>query len=594
MIKKSIPTAEGNISVAKERHWGQEVLILSLLLGVLFGIKLGDRALWSPVEGHFAEIAREMVVSKDYLTPRLAGIKYLEKPPLFYWLESANVKLFGLGELSLRFWPAAFATIGGLAVYFAGRRLFSRRVGLIATAVLATSSLWYVLGHVIDLDMPVSALISCALLCFLVGTVEKPGFKRRYAMWGFFVFSALATLTKGLIGIVVPVMVIGSWMLIVGEWNLLTTIYLPSGISLFLLMVAPWFALISRANPGFLHSFFIDEHIRRFLTKPEGPFEQPWAYIPVLLMGVFPWAVFLLQALKHNLVFPWRQRHRHKEVIFLGLWAGLVFLFFSASSFKGVGYILPIFPPLAILIARYLAAAWESPRISGMQSGAFTLVFVLSLLVILGIAGPQHYLERFANWPALEAPAEGTVASIRDKEFEDLTALTPYIHAQSVILMVGALSALSLVFGNKKVFRWGFLSLTLCWALFLLVLNSSLPLLDERRSVKALAAELKPQLHASDEVASYHAYYHDLPVYLERPVAVVGWKGNLQFGVEVNEHSGGWMTDEASFWQRWNSPTTIYVLLEKTTYERLRSKSSFKFRVVARGRYDVLLSNKTN
>ena len=571
----------------------RDLLILTLLLGVLFGFKLGDRALWNPVEGHYSEIAREMVVSKDYLTPWLAGMKYLEKPPLFYWLESAAIILFGLNEWSLRLWSAVFGTIGCLAVYFAGSRLFDRRVGLISSAVLATSALWYAMGHIINLDMAVSTLITCALLSFLVASVEKPGYKRRFAMWAFFVFSALATLTKGLIGIVIPAMVIGTWILILDERNILTTLYLPSGVSLFLLIAAPWHVLISRANPDFLRSYFFDEHFQRYLTKPEGPFEQPWAYIPVLLLGMFPWTVFVLQSLRHNLRFPWRQRHQHKEVIFLALWAGLVFLFFSASNYKGTPYILPMLPPLAILIARYHAAAWEWPRVSGVQSGSFALLVVLSLLVFAGLAGPQDYLERYSNWPSLEvAHAEGTVAT-PVQEYGELSTLAPYIRAQSAILIVGAVSALTLGFGNRHAFRWGFLSLTLAWALFLVVLNSSLTLLDQRRSVKPLTAVLKSQLHPFDEVASYHAYYQDLPVYLERPVAVVGWKGELQFGVEVNEHSGGWMTDDVSFWKRWNSPVTVYMLTEKTTYEKLRSVSFFKFRVVAQGLYDVLLSNKT-
>jgi hypothetical protein len=577
---------------AKQKSFA-DLLILSLFSAALFGFKLGERALWSPVEGHYSEIAREMAVSGDYLTPWLAGMKFLEKPPLFYWLESANIKLFGLNEWSLRLWPAVFGTIGCLAVYFAGSRLFERRVGLISSAVLATSALWYAMGHVINLDMAVSALIACALLSFLLGSVEQPGYKRRFAMWAFFVFSALATLTKGLIGIVIPAMVIGTWILILSEWRILTTLYLPSGVSLFLLIAAPWHVLISRANPDFLRSYLFDEHFQRYLTKPEGPFEQPWAYIPVLLLGMFPWAVFILQAVKHNLSFSWPQRHQHKGVILFVLWAGLVFLFFSASSYKGIPYILPMFPPLAILVAQYIAAAWESPRVSGIPSGSFILLVVLSLLVIAGVAGPQHYLERYSNWPDVEVPrGEATVASTR-VEYGELSALTPYIQAQSAILIMGAVSAFILGLGNKRAFRWGFLSLTLAWALFLVVLNSSLPLLDQRRSIKALAAALKSQLHPSDEVASYHAYYQDLPVYLQRPVAVVGWKGNLQFRVEVNDRSGGWMTDDASFWKRWNSPVTVYMLTEQGTYDKLRSESSFKFRLVAQGLYDVLLSNKT-
>jgi hypothetical protein len=115
-----------------------DLLIVSLFCGLLFGFKLGERALWSPVEGHYSEIAREMVVSGDYLTPQLAGMKYLEKPPLFYWLESANIQWFGLGEWSLRLWPAVFGTIGCLAVYIAGSRLFEPRVGLFSALAIAS------------------------------------------------------------------------------------------------------------------------------------------------------------------------------------------------------------------------------------------------------------------------------------------------------------------------------------------------------------------------------------------------------------------------------------------------------------------------
>lgn len=567
-------------------------MVLIVLLAVLFGFKLGERSLWSPVEGHYAEIAREMVVSKDYLTPQLIGMKYLEKPPLFYWLESASINLFGLSERSLRLWPAVFAGVGCVAVYVAGSRLFGRGVGLLSSAVLATCSLWYVMGHIIDLDMTVSALITAALLSFLLASGEKPGHKRRFAMWAFFFFSALATLTKGLIAIVIPVMVIGTWILILGDKRLLMMNYFSTGIFFFLLVAAPWFLIISWANPGFLTSYFFDEHFKRFLTKPEGPFEQPWAYVPVLLLGILPWVTFMFQALRYSLHFPWRQRHQHKEIIFLVLWAGLVFLFFSASSYKGAPYILPVLPPLAILIARYISSAWESPRLPGVRSGAFALVVVLSLLVFAGLAGPQQFLERYANWPAVEAPAEGTVASTGMAEWQDASALSPYIRAQSAILMLAAASALGLGFGNTRAFRWGFVSLFLAWALFLGVLNSSLTLLDQRRSVKSLATTLKSQLHPSDEVASYHAYYQDLAVYLERPIAVVGWKGDLRFGVEVNEHSGGWMTDDATFWKHWNSPATVYMLTEQTTYEKLRSESSSEFHVVAQGLYDILVSNK--
>src|SRR5574341_604550 len=155
--------------------WLSDLLILTLILGCFFGFGMGKRALWSPDEGRYSEVAREMVVSGDYITPRLNGVKYFEKPPLFYWLQGLSIKLFGVNEWSLRLWTAAFACLGCLAVYVSARRLFGRRSGLIAAVVLATSLLYYAMGRIITLDMAVSVLLSCSLLAFLWGTLEPIG-----------------------------------------------------------------------------------------------------------------------------------------------------------------------------------------------------------------------------------------------------------------------------------------------------------------------------------------------------------------------------------------------------------------------------------
>jgi 4-amino-4-deoxy-L-arabinose transferase-like glycosyltransferase len=121
-------------------------------------------------------------------------------------------------------------------------------------------------------------------------------------MWTFFVFAAFATLTKGLIGIVIPGLVVGSWMVLLGEWRILKTSFLPSGLLLFILIAAPWHIWISQANPEFFNFYFVREHFQRYLAKHRSPFHQPWYLIPVLLGGFFPWSAFLVQAIKYNLV----------------------------------------------------------------------------------------------------------------------------------------------------------------------------------------------------------------------------------------------------------------------------------------------------
>src|SRR5512147_1445409 len=326
------------------RETVRDLVVLTLAIGLLFAFMLGNRPLSVPDEGRYVEIPREMVATGDYLTPRLNGVKYLEKPPLFYWLESLSIHLFGLKEFTLRLWPALFALFGCLAVYGAGKRLYGRRSGLIAAVVLATSVLYYALSRDIILDMPVSVLLTAALLSFLVGTHETPGLKRRLFLWGFYAFAGLAVMTKGLIGILIPGMIIGAWIVMLGEWRILRTIYFPSGIVLFLLITAPWHILAGRVNPEFLNFYFIHEHFQRYLTKIHGRYRPAWYFIPVLLAGLFPWTPLLAQAVTFSTPSSWRERHEHRDALFLMLWAGLVFLFFSVSDSKLIPYILPVLP----------------------------------------------------------------------------------------------------------------------------------------------------------------------------------------------------------------------------------------------------------
>lgn len=549
-------------------YWARDLLLMTLLLGVLFGFKLGERALWSPDEGRYSEIPREMVASGDYITPRLNGVKYFEKPPLFYWLQSLSIKIFGLSEWSLRLWTALFAFIGCLTVYIAGRKLFDRRTGIISSVVLATSLLYYAMGRIITLDMALSVLLSYALLAFLLGVREPVGARRRFAMWAFFVFAALATLTKGLIGIVIPAMVIGSWMALVNEWRILKSMYLFSGVALFLLIAVPWHVVVSQANPEFFNFYFINQHFQRYLFKNRSPFYRPWYFIPVLLIGLFPWTAFLIQAIKHNLALSWHQRHQHKEAIFLILWAVLVFLFFSGSSSKLIPYILPMFPPLAILVGRYLSTAWHRPDLRGIQLGYWILVISGFLLVVVGLSVAAQYLEG-PSYPA---------------------RLTLHVYVLTAILILGPLAAL--VLGRTWGFPWAFSLLTLTSLLLLTVLNSSLLLFEQRRSVKHLANVIQSRLQPKDEVASYHTYYQDLPVYLQRRITVVDWRGEMAFGAQIEDVSS-WMIDDATFWGRWDGPETVYLLTPRKQYEKLRFQSGRKFSLLAETDFDVLLSNRS-
>lgn len=565
--------------------WGVDLVLIALCAGALFAFQLGERALWSPDEGRYAEVAREMVATGDYVTPRLEGVKFFEKPPLFYWLQSAAIRLFGVNEWALRLWPALFAVLGCLAVYIGGRKFFDRRTGRIAAAVLATSGLYYAMSRVANLDMELSTLLASALLAFLAGTRAPPGLRRRASMALFFVFMALAVLDKGLIGVVLPALIIATWMALTREWKVMRTLHLPSGVILFTAIAAPWHILAARANPEFVYFYFVREHFQRFLYK-NGALDHPWTFVPVLLIGFFPWTVFLFQALRYNL--DAEAGARRNETLFFIVWAGWVFLFFSLSSSKVVPYILPMFPPLAMLLGRYLSAAWERPGLKGLRPGLRLFVFAALLIAALGLKGPQHYLERYSNWPNLEVPQdEATIPSTSSDTYPDLARLRPYLVAQGAVLLSGALAAVYLT--RRKGFPWAFPALVFTAGLFLVVVNSSLPAFDERRSVKSLALALKPRLKSADEVASYHAYYQDLPLYLQRRVTQVGWIEPFELWEEdLNRRAN----DDDTFWREWNGPTTVYVLTDREQYDKLRADSKRKIFLVAQTDYDVVLSNR--
>lgn len=557
-------------SVPAEPAWWRDLLLLTLLLALLFGWGLGQRALWQPDEGRYVEIPREMTVSGDYVTPRLNGVKYFEKPVLFYWLQAGAIKVFGISEWAMRLWPATFAIIGCLAVYVAGRKLYDRRTGLIAAAVLATTPLHYFLGRAITLDMAVSALLTVALLAFLLGTREPIGRARRNYFWTFYACAALATLTKGLIGMAIPALVIGAWILTLNEWRLLKSIYLPSGLALFLLIAAPWHIAAAHANPEFAQFYFIHEHFQRYLTKIHGRYQPAWFFIPVLLAGFYPWTAYLAQAVTRSWPASWHARHDHREAIFLMLWAGLVFGFFSFSDSKLIPYILPVLPPLALLTARYLAQHWEEPSSASLRAGTWALLALGLILVLALIFIPKSTPDR-----------------PRVAEYAGMFGGYAWV-------ILGSLLATAVVpFGIGFLRRplWIVVALAFTSVVFLGVVDRGFSYLDQKRSVKQLALVLKSRLQAGDEVMTYQEYFQDLPVYLERRITVVDWKGELRFGTEVEDVSG-WMIDEASFWRRWDGPRRAYLLTGQGNYDKLRAEGRGQFHLIAQTGSNVLVTNR--
>ena len=535
-------------------------------IGVLIFALLGWRPLMNPDEGRYTEIPREMAATGDYVTPRLNGVKYFEKPPLQYWLSAATFEVFGFNEFTARFWCGAFALGGALLTYAAGRAFYGRETGLAAAVVLATSLLYNGLSRVVLLDLIVSVLVAAALFAFLAAVRESAGTKRRWLFWAFYAAMALATLAKGLIGFALPCAVAGLWVLGLNRWGRLRPFHPFSGTLLFLAIAAPWHVFAARANGDFLYFYFVHEHYLRFTTQVHERVEPWWYFGPVLLIGLFPWVVFLFQSLRHNLRDGWRARSANDVAWFLLIWIGFIVLFFSKSQSKLVPYILPVFPAAAVLIGRYLAGAWGQSKAT-IGRGGLGVAAGLFLAMALAVS-----VFPVRNDPTLAAE------------------LRPWRWALAgwLVLSGGAIAWLV----ARRGVRSGLVALVFGMA-GLLVLSDPVIALADRRSTKPLALQLKAQAAPDEEVFSYRDYFQDLPVYLGHTVSVVGYEGELAFGIHAEpEKTAARFVDEAEFLRRWALPGRRYAVARRRDIAGLLAQPAFPHAVLGEYRGRVLLTNR--
>ncbi|HDR8922143.1 TPA: glycosyltransferase family 39 protein, partial [Burkholderia vietnamiensis] len=330
------------------------LVLLLVALAIVWFAPLGLRHLIPSDEGRYAEMAREMFVTGDWITPRYNGYKYFEKPPLQTWLNALTFAWFGIGEWQARLYTGLASFAGVLLVGYTGARLFNPLSGLLAAVVLACSPYWNLMGHFNALDMGLAfwmALSLCALLL-----AQRPGLRAgsvRGWMWVCWAAMAFAVLSKGLVGLILPGAVLVLYTLIARDWALWKRLYLVSGLVIFFAIVTPWFVLVQQRNPEFFNFFFVVQQFRRYLTPEQnrpGPF---YYFVPVLLVGFLPWLSVAWQSIRHALRMP-RQPNGFSPMLVLLVWSAFIFLFFSASHSKLISYVLPIAPSLALIIGAYL------------------------------------------------------------------------------------------------------------------------------------------------------------------------------------------------------------------------------------------------
>jgi 4-amino-4-deoxy-L-arabinose transferase-like glycosyltransferase len=556
------PAAQGTASSA----W--DVFRLIALCVIIYGAGLGRYALNNPDEGRYAEIPREMLATGDYVTPRLNGVKYFEKPPLAYWLVAGCLRVFGPGETAARATPALFALLGVVLLYAAARRLHGRETAWWSALVLATSLLYFAHARILLIDMVVAVLISAVLICFLLGVREPVGPSRRWLFYGLYASAALATLAKGLIGFLLPGAVMFFWLLLFNQWRRLRPFYLPTGLVIFAAIAAPWHLLVAQRNPEWAWFYFVHEHWLRFTTTTHGRYEPWWFFLPVVVLGLFPWTGFLWPALRQAATGGWTQRIARADDWFPVLWAGFILLFFSASQSKLVPYVLPVFPPLAWLVGRLIAdlrtrrdpAFWRWPL--GV-SALLVLLLGLALVVVVAKPGVIKTPEMLAHlrplvWPAaLTLVAAGAVCWWLGRQGRPQKAL------------------LALLAAN------GMLGYTLILAA---------PVIS-RPGTKSLAEIVAREADANDLVLHYHEYFHDFSYYARRTAGTVAADGELEVFLDADAQHSGRFLAEADLRKLWTSPRQVFLVLRRRELPALQKESWFRYKVLGEEPSHLLLSN---
>lgn len=539
------------------RHWVFDIVFCLLFFGIFYAIWLGTHALFTPDEGRYSEVAREMIVTHDYLTPRLNGVVFLDKPILYYWLQAIAMRVFGISEWSLRLWPAALGVLGCVMTYVAGRALFDRRTGLVSAMILATSPLYYGAAHYANLDLEVAVFVSVALLFFMLG-IQATTLKSRTAfLLGAYVFSGFAALTKGLIGIAFPAMIVGLWILLLNRWVVIRQLRLVMGIVVFSLLVLPWYFLVQKSNPQFFHFFFVVQQFSRFLTTQTFNNQVgSWFYFPIVLAGFFPWTVFLGQALWQKVRVIWHDRQNHPVELYLLLWLILIFTFFSIPHSKTIGYILPIFPALALLVGRYLSNVWDRRDSRGLGMG---IVLFIILSFILGVV--------FILAPTITA-------------LHVASGLHNYLHWMGGIFVVFS----GLIFCLRQRHFVLLFSLLSVFAVMVALTMSASAIAMNQKTAKPLAIQIKPYLQPEDEIVTFYKYYQDLPMYLEKRTVIVAdwaardipksdnWLRELWYGKDFQD-THEWLISEADFWQRWHSKKRLFVFTDQAHVNQMKAKA---------------------
>jgi len=519
---------------------------------ILFFFRLEAPGLMDPDEGRYAEIAREMLLLKDWLIPHLNLLPYLEKPPLVYWLTALCFQVLGPSELAARL-PSALCALGGIILaYGLGKAFWGPAAGMLSALVLATCGGYVVMGRLLTLDMALTFFLNLGVaLGYLALSRERRG------LWPWaYLALALGVLTKGPVALVLPAII---WT--AAAWTqgrpLLRSWLHPWSLALLGAVSLPWFIGVSVRYPDFWRFFILEQHLGRYLTKAIHHHQPFYYYLPILLGFMLPWSWLL----------PWalgRERPQdHPDRLFLLIWAAAILLFFTLSRGKLAPYILPALLPLALLVGHSLSGlAGDGRRISESRG----LMLTLGIWTLLGWVAMGLYI-----WPpAFLTPLviQGALVSPCALLGVIVLALTPtfaLIWRRVGVLLVGAMLLGVLVFfGMEKV--------------------------SEQRSPRDMALILKSQWRPGAGLVGYRLYSQGISYYSGQIFHILEFPTELDYGRTLARQNSLFFhtPEEMASWVK--ARPLVFFFLRAGDLGRLEQELPGKFHLLAWYKYNILVS----
>jgi len=488
----------------KNNKTAKQVLLLIILSYFCFMFGNGLISLSIPDEVFYTQTAKEMLKAHSWMTPYMFGQPQFEKPIFLYWLLKIAFIIFGLTSFAARFFPALFAIFGVLATYFLGLWGFkSEKKAFISALVLMTSGLYVGLARTVFTDLIFSVFILFSLLSFYWGYSFRE--RKGPGILLFFIFAALAVLSKGPLGLAIPFLSVGVFLFIKKDIKFLLNRYLAWGLLIFVVTALPWYILMIKLYGNtFIHEFFYNNHFRRII-EAEHAMNDSWYFYLFSMVGcIFPWSIFLVISL--FFLPKYLKQKDNSFYTFLVCLIAVVFVIFQSAHSKLVSYIFPLFPALALLTGGFVADCLAQKEKSYLIFRSLLInlfvIFLIPIALIIISIWHGHYL-------------------------------TAYLSSQSTTLI---LILIFLIFGSALLFltlKRKLLKSIYCLALFVPLMIYLLPFLrhdiEPYLSTKESCEFLLKNYQVDNLILSSKFFVRGVKYYTDKEVAVIDIPGKPFF-----------------------------------------------------------------